>query len=538
MNGTSNTTGNSEDRRLLRSALPALCLIVYLALALFRISQMPHPDADEAWFANPALNLLTEGNFGSSTLAGFLGFDHATFWVPPLQSLALVLPIKLFGLHLWSVRLMSVLWGFLTLLALYRTGRLLAMGRGAASLFLLLLGTDFTFLSLSRFARAEALLTFLQSAMLLCLVKSAMTKRRSMLAAAGVFAGLSFLTHPLAVFSIPAFLVFFTPRRESSGGAIAWKVWLKDALTFGGMICITWVPYLFYVIHEGWHELWMQAVVYKAYTYRFGGAHGWPLAHFLAVLTDWSASRERMFFALKIIALTWLAWPPGKMKRLFTLSAIQFVTMALLWPRIDWYYWVSGFYVTLVLCAAGGKLSRTDSWRIVPPRAARMATTVFVSGFIALNLFAYWHALRRPWSNHPEKLYAQLRNIIGDPHGGNHKILGDVSLLFALPKPDYDLRCYFVVRSEMDVAGKSWRQALSEISPNVILLDSFFATGEYDAFYVPPDGIRSFLRRNATLLGTVRANPNWTLGYIEVYRIDPRVFKDPELRPRNGAISP
>ncbi len=200
---------------------------------------MPVPDDDEAFFANPALNLLHQGNFGSSTLAGLLGFDPVTLWFPPLQSLTLVIPIKLFGLQLWSIRLMSVLWGLLTLVALFRTGVLLGMERKAGLLFLLFLGTDFSFLNLARLARDEALLGFLDSAMLLCLARASLSNRRTPLVIAGILAGLSFLTHPLALFSLPAFLLFPPPKRPAPEEPIGWKAWTQKALLFGGAIGVT-----------------------------------------------------------------------------------------------------------------------------------------------------------------------------------------------------------------------------------------------------------------------------------------------------------
>ena len=116
------------------------CVLAYLIIALVRLNGWPPPDLDEAMFANPALNLIHLGNFGSSAMTGVFGMGRATFWFLPLHSLLLTIPIMLFGFHLWSVRLLSVALGLATLIVLHRLSLALGASRTAATLLVLFLG--------------------------------------------------------------------------------------------------------------------------------------------------------------------------------------------------------------------------------------------------------------------------------------------------------------------------------------------------------------------------------------------------------------
>jgi 4-amino-4-deoxy-L-arabinose transferase-like glycosyltransferase len=156
---------------------PVLCILLYVVLATVYLERWPVPDFDEGLYANPALNLIQKGNFGSSAMSGVLDLGRVTFWFLPLHSLLLWLPIKLLGFHVWAVRLFSVVCGLLTLLALYKLARSLGVGDKAATLLVLFMGTDFMFLEIARRSRMEALLCFFHVTLLLLLIRAHQTGR-------------------------------------------------------------------------------------------------------------------------------------------------------------------------------------------------------------------------------------------------------------------------------------------------------------------------------------------------------------------------
>jgi 4-amino-4-deoxy-L-arabinose transferase-like glycosyltransferase len=128
----------------------AAILIVYIAITvLFALTRQPW--CDEAWFASPAINLLRKGYMGTSIreVAGFpfTGLDRHTYWQPPLYFLAQAGWYSIFGFSLFSMRMMSVTWGLVCLLAIYSMIRSVTKSLGAALLAVGLVAIDFVFIS-------------------------------------------------------------------------------------------------------------------------------------------------------------------------------------------------------------------------------------------------------------------------------------------------------------------------------------------------------------------------------------------------------
>jgi len=95
---------------------------LYLALAQLSASTLM-PWCDEAWFAGPALNLLTKGYMGTPVLdptaewhvRDLTGIDRYTYWIEPLYPLSQTIWFHFFNFGLFSVRLYSVFWGLVAL---------------------------------------------------------------------------------------------------------------------------------------------------------------------------------------------------------------------------------------------------------------------------------------------------------------------------------------------------------------------------------------------------------------------------------------
>jgi len=105
--------------------LPILLLFIVLAVLSAHVNL---PGTDEAWFASPALNLITNGNFGTSVLdptAAFrknnlTGIDRHTYWIVPLYPLVQAAWDRVAGFGLMQVRYLSAVWGLVALWAWYR----------------------------------------------------------------------------------------------------------------------------------------------------------------------------------------------------------------------------------------------------------------------------------------------------------------------------------------------------------------------------------------------------------------------------------
>ena len=136
---------------------------IYLTLALL-LAHTKAPWCDEGWFANPAYNLAFHGYMGSNVVepSGFYlntylqGIHDRTFYVTPNHLVALAAWFRVFGFSLFSMRVYSILWGLVSLLALfYILHRLFASPR-VAQLAVLLVSIDFLFLWTAADGRPEA----------------------------------------------------------------------------------------------------------------------------------------------------------------------------------------------------------------------------------------------------------------------------------------------------------------------------------------------------------------------------------------------
>lgn len=130
------------------AAFLAIC-VCFLLVELIVISSR-RPESDDGWFASPPYNLLHHGHFGTTTIAprGYLlrpeltHINQRTYWVLPLNLLAQAVWYAVFGFGLAQMRLLTLLFGLLGLVALYRWVVRLTDDRLAASIAALLMAQD------------------------------------------------------------------------------------------------------------------------------------------------------------------------------------------------------------------------------------------------------------------------------------------------------------------------------------------------------------------------------------------------------------
>jgi 4-amino-4-deoxy-L-arabinose transferase-like glycosyltransferase len=101
----------------------ALIVLVYLGLGLANVFTRA-PWCDEGWFGSPAYNLAYKGFMGTTVLdpasstwksVKLTGIDRHTYWVMPLNLLLNAAGFRVFGFSIFSMRLISLLWGLLAL---------------------------------------------------------------------------------------------------------------------------------------------------------------------------------------------------------------------------------------------------------------------------------------------------------------------------------------------------------------------------------------------------------------------------------------
>ncbi len=246
--------------------LPILLLFILLAVLSAHVNL---PGTDEAWFASPALNLITNGNFGTSVLdptAAFrknnlTGIDRHTYWIVPLYPLVQAAWDRVAGFGLMHVRYFSAFWELVAMWAWYRILTMVSGDRRVAVLALGLMAVDFTFVLAASWGRMDMMAAALGCAGLavyLSLREEHLV--RAILVSQACVAGAG-LSHPLALgyFAGLAALTLYRDWRRIRFphvmaacvpylvGAAGWGLYISQAphdfiLQFGGNAAGRGVP--------------------------------------------------------------------------------------------------------------------------------------------------------------------------------------------------------------------------------------------------------------------------------------------------------
>lgn len=248
------------SKRIARVAF-IVALAVYLILA-FGTASTRAPWCDEAWFANPAYNLITHGFMGTTVLepTGLLlhpqGINRYTYWIPPLHIITQAGWYEVFGFSLFSLRALSVVWGLVALASWLVIVDALSGDRTVALVTFCFLALDYTFVSTAAFGRMDMMSAALGFAALAAYLR---LRARHFALAVPVSQGLvaaSGLTHPMGgvlAFAALAFLTLYMDRKRIRSrqlaaaalpyvvGAVGWGFYILKSphdflLQFGGNV--------------------------------------------------------------------------------------------------------------------------------------------------------------------------------------------------------------------------------------------------------------------------------------------------------------
>lgn len=225
-----------------RSYFISACAAVLLFLVLTVASSLTgRPQVDEAMFASPAYNLASKGHFGTTVLemekSPLTRIDQRTYWVMPLFLLNVSASFKTFGMSLFTMRLVSVFWGIVLLIAWYYIVLKLSDNQKVALLGLFLLAGNYTILdtaSLGRMDIMSASLGFSGLAVYLSWRESNLFRAVFL---SHCFVAASGLTHPNGIFAFFG-LIFITVyldfrRIELKHLALALLPYLIGGAAFG-----------------------------------------------------------------------------------------------------------------------------------------------------------------------------------------------------------------------------------------------------------------------------------------------------------------
>lgn len=425
----------TNRHRLLVGSLLTAYAVLALAAALTYT-----PRADEGFFASPGLNLASKGFMGTTVLEGSHDFlkniNRYTYWITPLHFIAQAAWYNVVGFSLLNLRLLSILFGLLALVAWYAIARRISGKAGIAALTIALVAFDFNFIvggSSGRMDMMAAALNFAGIAAYL------LFRERSL--AAAVFAGSAFatlagLTHPVAGYLAVAaqvFLTLYLDRVRLTPGVIAvaavpylmggaaWGLYiLKDPEAFlaqfgtnakmGGRLDGIRAPWL-----GMWHELTWRYFAGYGLGSRSTGVSG-P-AHLKALLLGLYAA------GVAGAALSRKVRSNKGYRALLWLALIYFLLLSVMDNQKAYYYLphITPIYaaVTAAWLSSVMRSSRIPAWA---PLAAAAAILVVQAGGVVL----------RAWQNPYGRTYEPVTAFLREHAGPKDTIVGNASLAFEL----------------------------------------------------------------------------------------------------------
>jgi 4-amino-4-deoxy-L-arabinose transferase-like glycosyltransferase len=196
--------------------------LTYGAGVVLRIFRS-RPGNNEAWFANPAVDLLVRHKMGTPVVEGvgtwLAGIDQHTYWTMPLYSLVQVPWYWLFGFSLLTQRLLTSVLGIGVLFCVYALVKKLST-EWAAVLSVVFIGCDYEFIKQSAEGRMDMLCAFLGFAGLALYLNLRETNFRRAVLLSNVAAAASCMTHPCGVLAMTGLwaIMFYFDRKR-----LGWK---------------------------------------------------------------------------------------------------------------------------------------------------------------------------------------------------------------------------------------------------------------------------------------------------------------------------
>lgn len=134
--------------------------IIYIAINLFTLTKFPFVHSDESWLSGLSRNIMENGDY-SVTESFFDLKDRYPHAIKILFHTIQILFMKLMGYSIFTFRLISLLFGLLSLIFMYKLCKLIFNSARTAVAATLLLALDVQFIYASHFARQEIVILFI-----------------------------------------------------------------------------------------------------------------------------------------------------------------------------------------------------------------------------------------------------------------------------------------------------------------------------------------------------------------------------------------
>lgn len=506
--------------------LALVCLLVGVAgLNLLSLLRFPSPDVDEAWRASRAWALIRTGRaFGTLDAGVFDRYEGYWTFFPWLEIWFTASAIRLLGLSLFAVRLVSLVFGLLLLVCLYAIASNLE-GPLVGILGVVLVAFSRSFLLSSHLARQDIMVAaFGFGAVALHLTDRGRSFTvRSVLC--GLATGVAFEIHPNGIIYGLVIVVLYL---------LDYGLSMLRSNRFRGFVLGVSIGFSFYVAmhvlpypqtYIGLTRLGYSSthtppiMVLDPGVWLLGFRHTGELLLYLnpaeALLGSWA------------MVLLLQRRSTSELKLLFILGTL-FVAVSLLIRNKIGYYGILIYPMLHVLLAAGMarvaqeacRAFRRNDRRTLLIRGLTLALACFcvVQGSILRNLRPL---LSRPMADFQKAMLSVRQTVPVDS-----TVMGTQTYWFAIPDQRY-LSWEQLAYYRRYVPDSSLEDALHAFLPDYLIIDRHMryfmtdnpgATSPYRGFLtLPKADMDAFLAQQGHLVRLIETS---TFGSIEIYKID------------------
>jgi 4-amino-4-deoxy-L-arabinose transferase-like glycosyltransferase len=502
--------------------LLGVMLVASFVMGVLTLMRTPLPMNDEAWNAARAWQLIQSGRAFSSLDSGvFDRFDGYWTMFPWLGVWFQSLAVRALGLSLESVRMASLVFGMVLLVAVFAIGNRVG-GPRVGLLSVLLLSLSRSFIYSSHLARYDVMVAAFGFGAIALYLYDRGTNGWLKSLLAGLAVGLAFELHAYGAIFGPVLLVLLL---IDHGWSIvrARRAWAFGVGVLGGLA--------FYV---AMHILPYPQTFATLQGLAFGATHTPPLLTFdpgiwlgsladtARLFLDYSRWRIPLIVAALIFFWRWRSTPGSRLVVLFLALVLTFAALI---RNKTWFQYAILIFPSVDLVVAAFMVALWD-------RLARVGSSVRVWPYLRIGLMllllaaAILPGQRRILANHVEDYEVTLSHVKAAIPAGS-VVMGPQIYWFSMPEERY-LSWEGIIFYERYAPGSTTEQSLQALHPDYFIIDGpieRFLWGEKglsmsayaQPLHVPQEELMGFLNRRAQLVSTVETE---TFGNVRIYKID------------------
>lgn len=431
-----------EDGRIERFGLLAAAIaLLYLAGAAALAYGRP-PWCDEAWYGYPAWMLVTQGHMGTPVLEGagttLHNIARYTYWTTPGHVLAQAVSYSIFGIGVFSTRLLPVVWGGVAIAAWYSILASLTGRRKLALAAAALLASDYFFVLSAAIGRGDMMSTAFGAAALALYLRGREANLRRAFVLANTLLMVCGLTHPNGGMMYLAMFVYLVLRMDRR--RLGWADLAAGAVPYA-LGAAAWAAYVvqdfeafriqfgsnssgrFSNIFKPWKALYDEITLRYFITFGITGDTAWGGVRALksVVLAAYVA-------ATAAIALTPSLRKDTALKPVYHLGLIVFAALTLLDASKQHYYLLHlvPLLTALVAIAAVWAFERRGIWRA--------AAALAMAGLLAVQLGGIGY---RAWKDERHRSYEPTARFLAANVKPGQTVLATAAFGFALDWPSW-----------------------------------------------------------------------------------------------------